>query len=74
MDYTVILPGRRKSEYIRMSSHANGELRDMLESCMDDGDEVYVYDGTGMQLLQRLSREKEDSFTVDELVRHLKGE
>lgn len=74
MNYSLILPGRRNSEYIRISSHMESEMFDMLECYMSDGDEAYIYDGGDLQKLCVLNREMEDKYSVEELIKHIKGE
>ena len=70
-DFTLILPGSRQSEYIRISSHPGKELDDILDSYLMESDEVQIFDGKSFQQRNRIKKESEEQFTVEEVKKYL---
>ena len=67
--FTLILPGCRKREYIRISSHEGVEVDDIAESYLKDSNEVGIYDGKSL-LEKAVIGEK--TISVELIKRYLK--
>ena len=65
----MILPGCRKREYIRISSHEGVEFDDIAESYLKDSNEVGIYDGKSL-LEKAVIGEK--TISVELIKRYLK--
>lgn len=46
--FTLVLPGSRKGEYIRMSSHDKDELELLAEDYMQENEELRIFSGSNM--------------------------
>ena len=72
--FTLILPGRRKSEYIRISSHSDEELHDIMDGYMCDSDEAYVFDGASLEPIISMVKDNEDEYSTLAHEKCLKGD
>ena len=70
--FTLILPGSRKSEYIRIGEHGINEFDVIAESYLENSDEVRIFDGRSLQETAVIRKKSEENITLDELRRYLK--
>lgn len=70
--FTLILPGSRKSEYIRISSHNGNEFEDIAESYLSDNDVIRIFDGITLQEKSVIRSSSEEDYSANGIKRYLK--